>query len=75
MKQKTVHEVAEERILHCPACFGGGVVENILYDFYELPPAGRKHFEELQKKYPDICPVIGYCPVCKKYSTMSMEIK
>ena len=68
---ESVKKIIKERIYHCPNCG----IENILYYFEELPPDARKHFEKLREKYPAMCPVVGLCPVCKKYSTYSVGIE
>ncbi|MBA7535034.1 hypothetical protein ES705_27284 [subsurface metagenome] len=71
---ESVKKMIDERIYHCPNCG----IENILYDFEELPPDSRKHFEELaieileRDKNAAMCPIVGWCPVCKKYSTCSI---
>ncbi|MBA7541562.1 hypothetical protein ES705_33878 [subsurface metagenome] len=65
---KSLNKQFTDRIIHCPVC----KVENKLYEFDELPADVRKHFEKIRKVHPAMCPVVGLCPVCRKWSTLSI---
>jgi hypothetical protein len=67
---KSVNEIAHDRVLYCSTCMGGNVVEQVLLEINELPPSTRKRLEELKKTGSDILTIVGFCPVCKRYTVM-----
>jgi len=72
--EKSIKEMIEERICHCPDCGA----KNIVFDIDNLPPDAVKYVEKIMKsqiKNIEICPVVGFCPACKRYSTLSVGIE
>jgi hypothetical protein len=78
IKDKLPKEITD-RILYCPACFGGGTITNILIGIEDLRNQGDllrvgSLMKRFNTKNSMFIPVLGKCPVCKKYATASIEI-